>query len=279
MDTFKVILLVVAGLIGIGAFDAALRLLMPLRTPDFVFVEGDNPRTTYVVFDGLAGDPELRFDQLNDVFGGNNVLYVNPKGNRYNLERVVAQTMVWLNRNYEDHVTPVGLSLGAKVAYRLTQRLQYSLVGTDRLVLIDPLYSGVGVVSRLAKIVRWWYPGPIQNFLFGWLLAWLLVGKPKNAHQRYSATVKPSRFADEVRASMAGAISGGLKRHLPVVIVHVHPAEDNVLVGQFAQWYATFRVSASNDDVQRVCIPQGTRHLGLDTEPEIWRKDLARVLS
>ena len=278
MPTYKsVILGVVFVLVGLAIVDRATYYNMPVERPNFVFHSGDGDadKPTYVVIDGFVGHPELRFAQLMDVFKrGHSVLFVNPAGDRYELEDVVQETIAELNRRGISNITPVALSLGAKGAYRLTQLWRGKM---ERLVFVDPLFNGHGVKNPASRVIgNWlWKPGAISNWLFGGLPARIITNNPKkpNPHQKYGLGVKLTRIADEARESNRPEIDGRIPWGIKVTILRCQ--DDGTLRGQWLVWRNT--LLDAGHDVTSIMV-SGTTHASLDTQPDLWRETLTANL-
>jgi pimeloyl-ACP methyl ester carboxylesterase len=260
---------------------------IPLERPDFHYVPGKlGKRLVYVVFDGFIGHPEKRFANAMEVFGGHSVLFVNPAGDRFNLEFEAHNTITKINDLDIRKVILVGGSLGAKKAYRTAQLLPPS-VGFDSLKLIDPLHDGSGVKNPAATAIYYtaWHPGPMQNWLLsrgnlaGKMVTNLWHGPdPENEHQQYGFRVKASRIADEARESRRGPIKGILPEPVPVTIIRCLPEEDEILkTAQTTAWVE--RLRDRGHSVQVITADAGTHHMGIDTEWWLWVRALSEGLA
>lgn len=274
----RIVISVVIALLGLSLIDRATYHMMPIEKPDFVYDRGDSdPDTAYVFADGFVAHPELRLGALNPaIFKGRSVLFVNPKGNRYDLESVVRATVEELTSLGVKKIIPVGISLGAKVAYRLAQEWgRQAGKEIDRVVFIDPLYDRHSVGNPLAPVIgnRLVKPGSLMNWAFSGLLTRAIVGTT-NPHQRYGRTVQFTRIADEARESNGPAVDGLLPFGTTVTILYSE--SDTVLRGE--PWLVWRNELRERGHLADGFVVPGTTHASLDVHPHQWEKVLANAL-
>jgi pimeloyl-ACP methyl ester carboxylesterase len=285
------IVVIAVNLVGLLVIDAQFR--PALQAPSLEFVQGTQPKPRlFIVFDGFLGHPQKRFAALMDVFEGGDVLFVNPQGDRFNLNLVARTVKDYLKAHDGEllsdetptQVVLVGGSLGAKVAYKtalLIEQAQLSRFTLVKLVFIDPLYDGSGLKLPIGGWLRrfHWSPGAMQNWLFAKLKATsrvLITNDPADdtAHSAYGRGVMASRIADEAREAAGPAVALKLSKPLAVTIVYCNPADDEVLKSpsQVEAWMRLF------PKARIIMLDKGTtHHMGLDTEPEAWRESLRKA--
>lgn len=277
---------IVGLLAALVAIDAASHLMLSLVRPEFKFVAGNaRNHVLFVVFDGLMGDPELRFKNMQHVFGGNSVLYVRQQGERYDFEQTAVATLNELYglKNHNNlislYVIPVGMSLGAKPAYRLIEliRERPSLgMSVIEFKLIDPLFDSSGIISRNVKFLAKLYPGAIGNYIARWLIM-PFFAKGNSDLRRQRRFMPLSRVAAEARAALEFTERTYINR-MQATIIHCHPDDEGVLRPNQVHLWQSF-LSQNHVRVQPLIqAERGSRHVGLDVDGEKWEAALTSGL-
>lgn len=256
--------------------------ILPTRTPKMELEQrSDGDKVLTVVIDGFLGDSKKRLEDVKHVIEGD-ILWIRPRGWRYDAalwaEAIAVGVCAYNAQHRYNRVVLVGGSLGAKVAHEATRRLEnLKFPAIDQLIMIDPLHGPEGPkipLGRWIDAIRA-QPGAFSSLLWGWVAVMAIIGKLPwryNRHQWAGVLTPASFLADQGMATNRPPVQGEVRAE--VTIIHVPPQDDDVLrPSEVAAWrrrYPAARV---------VTTPLGeTGHMGIDTEPDVWRAPLRDAL-